>query len=46
MLSQTESAKLAGGALGEACTALQELVNSVGVKDKVFKYVRCDIGIH
>ena len=37
LLSQTESAKLEGGALDAACTALQDLVSSVAVKDKVLE---------
>ena len=37
LLSQTESAKLEGGALDTACTALQELVSSVALKDKVLE---------
>lgn len=37
LLSQTESAKLGGGALDTACTALQELISSVGLKDKVLQ---------
>ncbi len=37
LLSQTESAKLEGGALDTACTALQELVSSVVLKDKVLE---------
>lgn len=37
LLSQTESAKLEGGALDKACAALQELVSSVALKDKVLE---------
>ena len=37
LLSQTESAKLEGGALDAACAALQDLVSSVAVKDKVLE---------
>ena len=37
LLTKTESAKLEGGALDEACTALQELVSSVCLKDKLLE---------
>ena len=37
LLSKTESAKLEGGALDEACMALQELVSSVCLKDKLLE---------
>ena len=37
LLSQTESAKLEGGALDTACTALQDLVSGVALKDKVLE---------
>ncbi len=37
LLSKTESAKLEGGALDEACTALQELVSSICLKDKLLE---------
>ena len=37
LLSEIESAKLEGGALDTACTALQELVAGVSLKGKVLE---------
>ena len=37
LLGEAESARLEGGALDDACTALQGLVSGVALKDKVLK---------
>lgn len=37
LLAEIESAKLEGGALDSACAALQELVSSVMLKDKILE---------
>lgn len=37
LLAEIESAKLEGGALDSACSALQELVSSIMLKDKILE---------